>query len=160
MRIGIVAVGRLKSGPEQDLVARYVDRAKRVGGQIGLEIADIREVPESQLSGVEGRRDAEAKALVRGLSDRSRIIALDERGRDTDSVAFAEMLAGWRDEGVGETLCVLGGPDGLDPDLRRRADHVMAFGRATWPHMLARIMLCEQIYRATTILSGHPYHRA
>ena len=99
-------------------------------------------------------------ALTRGLSDRARIIALDERGRDTDSVVFAEMLAGWRDEGVGETLCVIGGPDGLDPDLRRRADHVMAFGRATWPHMLARVMLCEQIYRATTILSGHPYHRA
>ena len=159
MRISIVAVGRLKNGPEQDIVARYVDRAKRVGGQIGLEFSDIREIPESQLPGADGRRDAEATALTRGFPERGRIIALDERGKDTGSVAFAEMLAAWRDDGVGDTLCVIGGPDGLDPELRRRADHVMAFGRATWPHLLARVMLCEQIYRATTILSGHPYHR-
>lgn len=160
MRIGIVAVGRLKNGPEQDIVVRYLERAKKVGGQIGLDIGEIREIPESQLPGADGRREAEAKALSKGLEDRWRVVALDERGRDTPSVDFAEMLAAWRDDGVSDTLFVIGGPDGLDPALRRRADHVLAFGRATWPHLLVRVLLSEQIYRTTTILSGHPYHRA
>jgi len=159
MRIAIVAIGRLKNGPEQDLGARYRARAKKVGAQMGLDVGGIRDHAESQLPSADGRREAEAKVLSKGLEDRWRVIALDERGRDTGSVEFAELLGAWRDDGVSDTLFVIGGPDGLHPDLRRRADHVLAFGRATWPHMLVRVLLSEQIYRATTILSGHPYHR-
>ncbi|MEW5421577.1 23S rRNA (pseudouridine(1915)-N(3))-methyltransferase RlmH [Amorphus sp. 3PC139-8] len=159
MRVSIAAVGRFKKGPERDIVERYLDRARKMGGNLGLDIGSVREVPEAQSGGVGERRLAEAQALSRGFADRGVIVALDEHGEDIASTAFAELLADLRDDGVPETVFVIGGADGLDPTLRDRARRTLAFGRATWPHLLVRVLLSEQIYRATTILAGHPYHR-
>lgn len=94
------------------------------------------------------------------LPDKATIIALDERGKNLDSRAFAGQLGRWRDDAVSAAVFLIGGPDGLSPDLRRKAALTIAFGAATWPHQMVRVMLLEQLYRAATILSGHPYHRA
>jgi 23S rRNA (pseudouridine1915-N3)-methyltransferase len=94
------------------------------------------------------------------IPEKSVLVALDERGDNVDSATFARHLGHWRDEAVGQTIFAIGGADGLSPDLRRKAKLRMAFGSATWPHQMVRIMLLEQIYRAATILAGHPYHRA
>ncbi|MDQ0314629.1 23S rRNA (pseudouridine(1915)-N(3))-methyltransferase RlmH [Amorphus orientalis] len=159
MRIGIHSVGRFKKGPEREIVDRYLQRAGKLGSNLGLEIRPIREVPEAQNGTVDERRSAEAQGLSRGLSDRAAIVALDETGTLVTSVEFADLLARLRDDGVPEAGFLIGGADGLDPSLLAGAKHTVALGRLTWPHLLVRVLLSEQIYRATTILSGHPYHR-
>jgi 23S rRNA (pseudouridine1915-N3)-methyltransferase len=120
---------------------------------------DLREVQERRAAPPGGLVLAEAGLLLQALGESGRIIALDERGDDCSSADFAELLRRWRDDG--ETACgfALGGADGLHPDVRKRADRIIRFGRQTWPHMLARVMLAEQLYRAQQILAGHPYHR-
>jgi len=159
MRLTIAAVGRLKAGPERELYDRYVKRAADAGRRIGLTVS-TREFPESRAGSAEARAAQEATALLGAASEEAVVVALDERGRNLASDAFAERLAGWRDGGTGEVVFTVGGPDGLAPAVTGRAELRLAFGALTWPHQLARVMLAEQVYRAVTILSGHPYHRA
>jgi 23S rRNA (pseudouridine1915-N3)-methyltransferase len=158
MRVAILAVGRMKQGPERELVARYVERAAQTGKPLALIGFDITEIPESRASSPATRKSDEAKALAAALPD-GVTVALDERGKLLTSEAFAKQLSRWRDDGRPAVGFCIGGADGLEPAFARRADLVLSFSPLTWPHQLVRIMLAEQLYRATTILSGHPYHR-
>ncbi len=159
MRVVVAAVGRLKAGPERELAERYRDRAAKVGRALGVRGIEIVEVRESRAREPERRIVEESIAVATIIPDGAVTVVLDGGGENLDSDSLAGRLRGWRD-GARETLCfVIGGADGLGDALRSRADLVIAFGRATWPHQLVRIMLLEQIYRALTILAGHPYHR-
>jgi len=160
MRLTILAVGRLKQGPEKELAERYRARFDDVGRRLGFRGLTIHELTESRARDPAARISEEAAALSANLPDKAVIVALDERGDQVDSASFARSLARWRDEGAEETIFLIGGADGLSPELRRKAKLRLAFGAATWPHQLVRVMLLEQIYRAATILTGHPYHRA
>jgi 23S rRNA (pseudouridine1915-N3)-methyltransferase len=158
MRLIVAAVGRLKQGPERDLVGRYGDRAAKAGRPLGCRTLEIVELDESRARDARERKADEGTRLAAAVPEGAALIVLDESGEQLSSEALAGRIARWRDEGR-DIAFVLGGPDGLDGKVRDKADTVLAFGRATWPHQLARIMLLEQIYRAVTILSGHPYHR-
>ncbi|MBD8678641.1 23S rRNA (pseudouridine(1915)-N(3))-methyltransferase RlmH [Sphingomonas sp. CFBP 13720] len=138
MLLHIVARGRIGRSPESELIDRYL---KRVGWPVR-----ITELPDTggKMPPVDGA---------------TRIVMLDEKGRDLPSLTFATQLGRWRDDGVRETRFLLGAADGFDDAQRATADLLLAFGRATWPHLMARAMLAEQLWRATSILSGHPYHR-
>ncbi len=155
MLITIAAIGRLKAGPERELFDRYMGRAEAAGRKLGLTFA-VRESPESRAASSEARRLEEAAVLLKAAT--GKLVALDERGRNLTSVAFAGQLARWRDSGAGVTVAI-GGADGHGAGLLERADLRLAFGEMTWPHQIVRAMLAEQLYRAVTILSGHPYHR-
>jgi 23S rRNA (pseudouridine1915-N3)-methyltransferase len=159
MRIAIHAVGRLKTGPERDLAARYLDRADKAGRAIGIGGVSVREVPESRAAQPQARKDEEAAALLADLPHGALLIALDERGDLPTSERFAEMLGEARDHGTPTAILLIGGPDGHGAAVLSRAGHRISFGRLTWPHQLVRILAAEQVYRAVTILSGHPYHR-
>lgn len=159
MQILVGAVGRLKAGPERELAARYLDRAAKTGPRIGLTGFLVREVVEGRGASVESRRSEEAAALAGLMPPGAARVILDERGPALASRAFADFLARERDGGRGAAAVVIGGPDGHDPGLRDTADLVLSFGAMTWPHQLVRVMLAEQLYRAVTLLSGHPYHR-
>ena len=151
MRLWLAAVGRLRPGPMRALVDDYVGRSAWP--------LTVREVEaRKRLSGT-ALREHEGDLLLAAIPDRATLIALDERGRDLTSMDLAERLGRWRDDGVQDLAFVIGGADGLSQAVRDRAALTLAFGRATWPHMLVRVMLAEQIYRAQMILSGHPYHR-
>lgn len=157
MRIAIVAVGRARAGPLRDLFADYAARiaATRMLGPISLrEVEERRALPAPEL------KAREAVLLRAALPKRAVVTALDARGEALSSEAFATRLAKWRDSGTGDLAFVIGGADGLDDALVKQADFVLSLGAMTWPHLLVRVMLCEQIYRAATILAGHPYHRA
>jgi 23S rRNA (pseudouridine1915-N3)-methyltransferase len=160
MRISIAAIGRMKSGPETELVARYLERARGTGKTLGLTDFDVIEHTESRAGSASARKADEAKLLTNALSGATCLIALDERGKSFGSEDFANWIANRRDMGEKHIGIMIGGADGLDADLRKRADLVLSFSPLTWPHQLVRIMLAEQLYRATTILSNHPYHRA
>lgn len=159
MRISLFAVGRLKTGPEKDLASRYLDRFAKTGPAVGLEFVRLVEVPESRASNPETRKREEAAALDKALPEGSLLILLDERGKSLDSESFANTMGRFRDSGKRDLMIAIGGADGLDPDLRGRADAVLNLGAMTWPHQVVRILIAEQLYRAVTILSGHPYHR-
>ncbi|HWJ87872.1 MAG TPA: 23S rRNA (pseudouridine(1915)-N(3))-methyltransferase RlmH [Pelagibacterium sp.] len=159
MRISIVAVGRMKAGPERELAARFLDRALTSGKALGLSGFSVTELPESRASSADARKAEEARAIEDALPERAVLIALDERGKSVSSLDFANRIGQWRDMGRTALVLVLGGADGLSPQLRTAADLVLSFSAMTWPHQLARILVAEQLYRATTILSGHPYHR-
>ena len=159
MRISLFAVGRLKNGPERELAERYIDRFAKAGPAIGLELGKITEINESRASNAETRKREESGSLEKLLTDGALLILLDERGKALDSPAFAELIGGMRDSGTRELIVAIGGPDGLDPALAGHAAHMLSFGKMTWPHQMVRVMLAEQLYRAVTILSGHPYHR-
>ncbi len=154
MRLNILAVGRLRKGPESALIADYLDRFAKAGRGLGLPPATITEIEDKRGGGMA----AEADLLARALPDGAALVVLDERGAQLTSPEFAERLAGWRDQARNIAI-VIGGADGIDPALRARADLAVSFGRMVWPHMLARVMLAEQLYRAATILAGGPYHR-
>lgn len=158
MRLAIAAVGRMKSGPERDLVSRYLDRAVASGKPLALTGFDVFELNESRAGSAAARKVEEGKGLRSVLPD-GILVTLDERGKAIGSEAFANLLARWRDEGRPAVSFVIGGADGIDPDFVRSADMSLSFSPMVWPHQLVRIMLAEQLYRATTILSGHPYHR-
>lgn len=160
MRLTIIAIGRLKDGPERDLAARYQARFTDIGRRLGFRGLDVHEIAESRARDAAARVAEEGAAIAGRCTTEAVVIALDERGRSLESADFARQLAAWRDEGVNDTIFVIGGADGLSPDLRRKAKLTLAFGAATWPHQMVRVMLLEQIYRAATILAGHPYHRA
>ena len=148
----------MKRGPERDLMARYLERASASGKPLALTGFEVVELPESRQSASSARKAEEARALRDSLPA-GIVVALDERGRSIDSDAFARQLGRWRDDGRPAASFVIGGADGLDADFVGSADLVLSFSPLTWPHQLVRIMLAEQLYRATTILSGHPYHR-
>jgi len=160
MRLSLFAVGRLKAGPEQELASRYLDRFAKAGPSVGLELARVIEVPESRAQASPQRKREEARELEKVRPAQAALVLFDEHGQALGSEAFSELLARLRDEGRRDALLAIGGADGLDPELHQTADAVVSFGRMTWPHQMARIMLAEQLYRCVTILSGHPYHRS
>ena len=160
MRLVVAAIGRLKDGPERDLAERYRKRAEQTGRRIGFRDTEIVEIRESRAQEVGKRTIEESIALANVIPDKAAVILLDERGESLDSTTLAQRLARWRDDGRPAAVFVIGGDDGLAPTLRDKATMRLAFGAATWPHQLVRVMLLEQIYRAVSILSGHPYHRA
>ncbi|MBR9842846.1 MAG: 23S rRNA (pseudouridine(1915)-N(3))-methyltransferase RlmH [Rhodobacteraceae bacterium] len=153
--VHICAVGRLRSGPERDLLDDYLKRFDRTGRALGLGPVVVHEVEDKKGGGMR----AEAPLLEGVIPKGAVICALDERGKLMSSPEFADMLADWRDMGRGDVAFVIGGADGIDPSLRARADAKLSFGKMVWPHMLVRVMLGEQLYRASSILAGAPYHR-
>ena len=155
MRVHICAVGRLRKGPERDLYDDYLTRFDRTGRALALGPAKLVEVEDKKGGGMAG----EAVALEKAIPAGALICALDERGTVMSSPVFADRLGGWRDQGRQDVAFVIGGADGIDPALRARADAALSFGKMVWPHMLVRVMLAEQLYRAASILSGGPYHR-
>ena len=160
MDVGIIAVGRMKSGPEADLADRYLDRARKGGRAHGLAGFSVTEIPEGRAGRPADRMESEAAAILQQVQPGSMVVCLDEDGDEIGSEAFAALLRRIADEGRHSISFVIGGADGMAPTLLGRADRRIAFGRMTWPHQIVRILLAEQLYRATTILSGHPYHRA
>ncbi len=154
MRIAVLAVGRLGRAPEAELAKDWAERASAAGRALGLGPVEILEV-ESRKPG----KPAEAEALLGRLEPADHLIACDERGKARASRAFAQEIARLRDDGVRRLVLAIGGADGLDRSVLDRARETLAFGPQTWPHALARAMLCEQVYRAVTILGGSPYHR-
>jgi 23S rRNA (pseudouridine1915-N3)-methyltransferase len=160
MRIVVVAVGRLKQGPERELAEAYRKRLEAIGRTLGLRDIEILEIRESRAQDAERRRTEESIAIANVIHGRATLVVLDERGENLDSAALAGLLREWRAEDRPAVCFVIGGADGLAASLRDRANLKLAFGSATWPHQLARVMLLEQLYRAGTILAGHPYHRA
>ncbi len=157
MRLIVVAVGRAKAGPESELAARYQERAAKAGKSLGFRAVETVTLDESRLPDTAARKGEEAAAIRRVRA--GRLILLDERGKSLGSADFAALLGRWKDSSEEAATLVVGGPDGLDPALRAEADLVLSFGAMTWPHQLVRIMALEQLYRAVTILAGHPYHR-
>lgn len=151
MRMTVAAVGRERRGPLRELADEYCRRCP-------WPVQLIEVTPRSALP-LERRLEDEAERLLRPLPSDAVVIALDERGRDLTSPQFAGLLGAWRESGRIDFAFLIGGADGLAPTALRRADETIAFGRMTWPHRLVRVMLLEQIYRAATILTGHPYHR-
>ena len=152
MRITIAAVGRLRAGPERSLIGTYLHRTPWPVDQRDIEIR--RRLPGAAL------KAAEAEALVAAVPTGAVAVALDERGTPVSSQDLAHRLADWRDRGHPGVAFLIGGADGHGSAVRDRADAVLSLGPMTWPHMLVRVMLAEQIYRAWSILEGHPYHRA
>jgi 23S rRNA (pseudouridine1915-N3)-methyltransferase len=160
MRLIVIAVGRMKQGPERELAERYRKRFDEVGRKLGFRGLDIREISESRAREAQARIAEEATAISASIPENSVLVSLDERGDNIDSVGLARHLGRFRDQSVANTVFVIGGADGLSPDLKAKQKLGLAFGTATWPHQLVRVMLLEQLYRAATILAGHPYHRA
>ncbi|MGV8997264.1 MAG: 23S rRNA (pseudouridine(1915)-N(3))-methyltransferase RlmH [Parvibaculaceae bacterium] len=159
MRIEICAIGRLRSGPEKTLIDDYLTRSTAAGRALSLTGFRLTEAEEKRALTGDALKAAEASLLKNNIARGSRLVMLDERGKLEGSVNFANRLGAWRDNGTQDLTFIIGGADGLDAGFRDSADHLMAFGPMTWPHMLVRVLLAEQLYRAVSILSGHPYHR-
>ncbi|WP_339691946.1 23S rRNA (pseudouridine(1915)-N(3))-methyltransferase RlmH [Celeribacter baekdonensis] len=155
MKVHIIAVGRLRAGPEAALIDDYTTRFNRTGRALGLGPLTLSEVEDKKGGGMK----AEAALLERALPKGTVIVTMDERGKLLSSPDFADKLAGWRDAGRSDVAFVIGGADGIDPALRAQADFSVSLGKMVWPHMLVRAMLTEQLYRAASILAGSPYHR-
>jgi 23S rRNA (pseudouridine1915-N3)-methyltransferase len=155
MRVHICAVGRLRAGPERALTDDYLTRFDKAGRALGLGPVSVHEVEDKKGGGM----SAEAALLERVIPKGAVIVVMDERGKMMQSPDFADRVGAWRDEGRGDLAFILGGADGVDPGLRAKADFKLSFGTMVWPHMLARVMLSEQLYRAASILAGSPYHR-
>ena len=160
MRIIVAAIGRLKQGPETELSERYRKRAAQTGRQLGLRDVEIVEIRESRAGDASKRMLEESIALANVVPQGAAVALLDARGDNLDSASLAAQLAKWRGQGRPAAVFLIGGPDGLSPSLQDEAELKLAFGAATWPHQIVRVMLLEQLYRAATVLAGHPYHRA
>jgi 23S rRNA (pseudouridine1915-N3)-methyltransferase len=159
MRLIVAAVGRLKAGPERDLAGRFRERAAKAGRHVGIRGVEIVEIRDSRAMEVEKRVLEESIALANIIPDGGMLVVLDQRGESLDSASLAGQIRAWRDGDRPAAVFAIGGADGLTGELKDRARLRLAFGAATWPHQLVRVMLLEQLYRATTILAGHPYHR-
>lgn len=159
MRIIVAAIGRMK-GPEAELAERYLKRANQAGRALGWKGIEVIEIRESRADEVMKRMLEESIALANVIPPGAAVALLDEKGDALGSEAFATELAAWRGNNVPAVVFMIGGADGLAASLRDKARLRLSFGAATWPHQMVRVMLLEQLYRATTILSGHPYHRA
>jgi len=173
MKLRILAVGRIKGGPEATLIAEYArrlqwpltveeveERRPLNGSELKAREADLlSQALDKGAAKASGQKSSGQKSPGQKSSGQRILVALDERGRQLGSRDFAQKLGNWRDQGAAEIAFVIGGADGLAEQLRQRADLILSLGQMTWPHMLARAMLVEQIYRAQQILAGHPYHR-
>ena len=159
MRIIVAAIGRMK-GPEAELAERYLKRANQAGRALGWKGIEVVEIRESRADEAMKRMLEESIALANVIPQGAAVALLDEKGDALGSEAFATELAAWRGNNVPAVVFMIGGADGLAASLRDKAQLRLSFGKATWPHQMVRVMLLEQLYRATTILSGHPYHRA
>ncbi len=155
MRMTLIAVGRAKPGPVRDLYDHYAERL----GHGPLGALALKEVEERRPLSPDELKRREAELLLGALPKGARLIALDERGKTLTSSDFAALLGRWRDEGVQDLAFAIGGAGGLDPSLRAAAALTLSLGPMTWPHLLTRALLAEQLYRAQSILAGHPYHR-
>lgn len=155
MKVHICAVGRLRAGPEKSLLDDYLSRFDKTGRGLSLGPVSVLEVDDRKSGGM----TAQAPLLRRMIPQGAIICALDERGVVETSPKFANRIANWRDAGARDLAFVIGGADGIDKALRQEADHLLSFGAMVWPHMMVRVMLGEQLYRAASILSGGPYHR-
>ncbi|MEQ6202157.1 23S rRNA (pseudouridine(1915)-N(3))-methyltransferase RlmH [Sulfitobacter sp. HNIBRBA2951] len=155
MKVHICAVGRLRAGPEKTLLDDYLSRFDKTGRGLSLAPVSVLEVDDRKSGGM----TAQAPLLRRMIPQGAIICALDERGVVETSPKFANRIANWRDAGTRDLAFVIGGADGIDKSLRQEADHLLSFGAMVWPHMMVRVMLGEQLYRAASILSGGPYHR-
>jgi 23S rRNA (pseudouridine1915-N3)-methyltransferase len=155
MRLHVVAMGRIRSGPERSLIDDYVQRFDRTGRALSLGPMTEHELDDRKAS----TTPDQGRVLLRAIPEGARVVALDERGTVMSSRAFAQILQSARDSGTSDMAFVIGGADGLDPSVRARADSLLSFGAMVWPHMLVRVMLAEQLYRAASILAGGPYHR-
>jgi 23S rRNA (pseudouridine1915-N3)-methyltransferase len=160
VRLLIAAVGKLKRGAEQELCAQYLTRAETLGRSLGLSPIAALELTESKAAEAGARKAAEAEALFSKIPETYLPVCLDPRGKARSSEAFAALLAQRRDEGAPGMAFLIGGPDGLGAEVVEKAADVLSLSPMTLPHGLARIVLAEQLYRAVTILAGHPYHRA
>ncbi len=156
MRVTICAVGRLKGGPQKSLIDDYLKRFDRTGRPLGLNAGGVVEIDERKAT----TSSDQSQALARQVAGSGPYWVLDERGPPLTSPEFAARLASRRDAGQGDLAICIGGADGLAPDVRDAAAPRVSFGTMVWPHMLARMMLAEQLYRAATILAGTPYHRS
>jgi 23S rRNA (pseudouridine1915-N3)-methyltransferase len=159
MRLALVCVGKLKAGPERLLFDRYFKRLTESARSAGLVAADLREIGESRARRPHERRAEEAAAILAGLPKGAALVLLDERGSSATSEEWAKDIGRARDASRPGYVVAIGGPDGLDSSLAPLAHRVLSFGQMTWPHQLVRVMAGEQLYRAMTILTGHPYHR-
>lgn len=153
MKVHLVCIGRLRKGPEKMMVDDYLDRFAKTGRGLGLPPVSLLEL-DAKGAGMAAEGELIAKAIPAGAA----LVVLDERGRQLTSPDFATQLGGWRDQ-ARDIALVIGGADGIAPDLRDRADLAISFGAMVWPHMLVRVMVAEQLYRAASILAGGPYHR-
>ncbi len=160
MRVTLAAIGRLKDGAERDLYARYAERFDAAGRALALGPLRLVELPESRAGSVAQRKADEAERLLKAAAGAELRIVLDEGGKQLASETFARELARRRDGGTEAVAILIGGPDGHGPDVLASATLRLSLGAMTLPHGLARVVLVEQLYRAATILSGHPYHRA
>ena len=156
LNIHIIAVGKLKRGPELALVDDYVGRLEKSGRSLGFGPVKVTEVEDKRGGGMA----AEAQLLRKALPTDAVTVCLDERGKLLDSIDFSKKMSAWRDGGTRDLAFLIGGADGLAPELRQGADFALSFGKMVWPHMLVRVMLSEQLYRAISILGNAPYHRA
>ena len=159
MRLSLVCVGRLKAGPERELFERYSIRLTESARGVGLVGVDLREIGESRARRPEDRRAEEGAAILAAVPAGGDLVLLDERGTSPTSEEWAADIGRARDASRIVYAVAIGGPDGLDLSLRAQAHRIISFGSLTWPHQLVRVMAAEQLYRALTILAGHPYHR-
>jgi 23S rRNA (pseudouridine1915-N3)-methyltransferase len=159
VRLALIAVGRLKSGPERELFDRYFKRLGALARSLGIASVELREVEEGRARRAEDRQAEEARAILAVAPKGAWLALLDERGAPMTSAEWAAEIDKAREAAASAYAVVIGGPDGLDPALRAEARTIVAFGAMTWPHQLVRVMAGEQLYRALSILGGHPYHR-
>jgi 23S rRNA (pseudouridine1915-N3)-methyltransferase len=160
MRLALIAVGKLKAGPERELFDRYFKRLGELARPLGFQGVVFSEIDESRSPRAADRQVEEARGILAALPKGARIVLLDERGAAQTSAQFAAGIARARDISVPAYALVIGGADGLAQNLRDSADASISFGAMTWPHQLVRVMAAEQLYRALSIMAGHPYHRA
>lgn len=160
MRLALIGVGRLKSGPERELFDRYFKRLTDLARSQGIADVELREIEEGRARRAQDRQAEEARAILAAAPKGAWLALLDERGAAMTSAQWAAEIGKARDGAAPAYAVVIGGPDGLDPSLRAQARTILSFGAMTWPHQLVRAMASEQLYRALSILGGHPYHRA
>ncbi len=160
LTLDIVTVGRLKQGAEEKLQERYLDRLQKAGPGQGIKTISIKEISESQQNTSLLRKQDEAEKLLKKTTDHAYLIALDEHGKELTSQRFAGHLKSQIEDGVQNICFLIGGPDGHDRALVKKAPLSLSLSQMTLPHGMARIILLEQLYRAFTIWSGHPYHRS
>ena len=159
MRVGVIAVGKMRRGPEQSLIDDYAKRCIAAGRRLGLTFKETQEVDAPRGLVGDARRERESSLLLKALAEDAHCILLDEKGENLSSDQFAQYVRALQNRGTPAVALVIGGADGHAQSLRRKSNKMVAFGAATWPHMLVRVMVWEQLYRATTIIEGHPYHR-
>jgi 23S rRNA (pseudouridine1915-N3)-methyltransferase len=160
MKIRVLAVGRLKTGPERAMAEDYRARAETFGRKAGIAAVGVSDAAESRADTAARRMAEEAGFLTGPLAQRAFAVALDSSGKTFTSPAFADFLTHQAASGTGEVAFLIGGPDGLAASVRQQSGLVLSLGTMTWPHRLVRVMLLEQIYRAVTIMVNHPYHRS